>query len=168
MIEVKIHDTELAQAAKESIDEFLNLVIDKTRHAIGGELNAENMSQMSSKQITLIGYATLRDEIMDGGFIQLIHNGYGPFFFRNLFDLAVKQWGLDDLCRMMRKAKKLYFKHQSTLEREMTDEEFMATYEQLPDFEELDDDFISNEEEWSEMVARYVDENLTDFITIEK
>ena len=166
MIEVKINDAELAQAADNGADEFLNLIIEKTREAIGGELNADNMARMSSKQITLIGYATLRDEIMDGGFIQLIHNGYGPFFFRNLFDLAIKQWGLDELCKMMRQAKKLYFKNQKRLESEMTDEEFMATYEQLPDFEELDDKFITNEEDWSDTVARYVDEHLTDFITI--
>ena len=168
MIEVKIKDSELALAAGEGTDSFLNLIIEKTRHAIGGELNADNMPLMSSKQITLIGYATLRDEVMDGGFVQLIHNGYGPFFFRNLFDLAVKQWGLDELCRLMRKAKKLYFKYQSTLECEMTDEEFMAIYEQLPDFEDLDDTYITNEEAWTDMVAHYVDENLTEFITIEQ
>ena len=168
MIEVKINDSELAKAATEGIDTFLNLIIEKTREAIGGELSAQNMPLMSSKQITLIGYATLRDEVMDGGFIQLIHNGYGSFFFHNLFDVAIKQWGLDDLCRLMRKAKKLYFKHQAVLEREMTDEEFMAIYEKLPDFEDLDDLFITDEEAWSETVAHYVDENLTDFITIVK
>jgi len=168
MIEVKIHDSELAQAAQDGIDEFLNLIIKYTREAIGGELTAENMEKMSSKQITLIGYATLRDEVMDGGFVQLIHNGYGPFFFRNLFDLAIKQWGLDDLCKLMRKAKKLYIKHQAEIETELSDEEFMALYEQLPDFEDLDDDFVTNEEQWSEMVAQFVDEHLTEFILIEK
>jgi hypothetical protein len=168
MIEVKIHDSELASAAKQGADAFLELIIDRTRKAIGGELNADNMAQMSSKQITLIGYATLRDELMDGGFVQLIHNGYGPFFFKNLFDLAVKQWGLNELCLLMRHAKKSYQKHRDEIEVELTDEEFMALYEKMPDFEELDDKFIVNEEEWSNEIAKYVDEHLTEFITIEK
>lgn len=167
MIEVKIQDSELAQAATQGADAFLQLIIDKTREAIGGELSAENMPQMSSKQITLIGYATLRDEVMDGGFVQLIHNGYGPFFFRNPFDAAVRDWGLGDLCRLIRRAKKQYQRHRQEIEREMTDEEFMAIYETMQAFDDLDDDFVTNEEQWSDDIAHYVDEHLEDFCTIE-
>ena len=69
MIEVTIQDKELSKAAQSGSDTFLQLVIDKTREAIGGELTAENMSRMSSNQVTLIGYATLREEVMDAGFV---------------------------------------------------------------------------------------------------
>lgn len=163
MTEIIIQHNELQNAAKQGIEAFLNLIVDKTRNEIGGELSAENMPRMSSNQITLVGYATLRDELMDGGFVQLIHNGYGKFFFHNPFDVAVKQWGIVELCRMMRKAKKLYIKFRESIEKEMTDEEFMALYEQMPDFEDLDDIFITNEEEWSDLVAHYVDEHLEEF-----
>lgn len=166
MIKVEIHDKDLAKAAQDGIDAFLQLVVDKTREAIGGELTAENMAMMSSDQITLVGYATLRDELMDGGFIQLIHNGYGPFFFHNPFDAAVRAWGLVELCRLMRRVKKQYLRYKDDIEREMTDEEFMAAYEAMPVFDDFDDDFVSNEEQWSEEVAHYVDEHLDNFITI--
>lgn len=166
MIEVKIKDKELAEAAGQGIDAFLQLVIDRTRDAIGGELTAENMQKMSSDQITLMGYAILREELMDGGFIQLIHNGYGPFFFHNPFDAAIRNWGVVELCRMIRRAKKQYLRYHEEIEREMTDEEFMAAYEQIPIFDDFDDDFVSNEEEWSANVAHYVDEHLERFITI--
>ncbi len=166
MIEVKIQDKDLAAAASEGADAFLQLVIDRTREAIGGELTAENMAQMSSKQITLIGYATLRDELMDGGFVQLIHNGYGPFFFRNPFDAAVRDWGVGDLCRLMRRAKKQYQRHRDEIEREMTDDEFMAIYERMQEFDDLDDEFVSNEEEWSGDIAYFVDEHLEEFVII--
>lgn len=167
MIEVNIHDSELRQAAEEGIDAFLDLVIAKTREAIGGELTAENMSKMSSKQITLIGYATLREELMDGGFVQLIHNGYGPFFFRNPFDLAIREWGAIDLCRLMRRTKKQYQRYRSEIEMEMSDDDFMALYEKLPVFEDLDDEFVTNEEQWSKQIAFYVDEHLGEFVQIE-
>lgn len=166
MVSVKIEDKELRSAAGEGIDSFLELVIKHTREAIGGEITAENMQQMSTAQTVLMGYATLRDELMDGGFIQLIYNGYGPFFFHNPFDAAVRQWGLVDLCRLMRRAKKQYQRHCGEIEREMTDEEFMALYEKLPDFEDLDDEFVSNEEQWSAQVAYYVDEHLEEFVSI--
>lgn len=167
MIDVKINDSELAQAAGEGIDAFLDLVIAKTRDAIGGELTAENMAQMSSKQITLIGYATLREELMDGGFVQMIHNGYGPFFFRNPFDAAVRDWGMVDLCRLMRRAKKYYQRYREDIETELTDDEFMALYERMSVFDDLDDEFVSNEEQWSAMVAYFVDEHLEEFVQIE-
>lgn len=167
MIEVKINDNELSQAASAGADTFLQLIIDKTRAAIGGELTAENMPLMSSKQITLIGYATLREEVMDGGFVQLIHNGYGPFFFHNPFDAAVRDWGLLELCRLMRRAKKQYLRHREVIEEEMTDEEFMALYETMQVFDDFDDDFVTNEEQWTDTVAHFVDEHLEEFITIE-
>ena len=163
---VSIQDEELRKAAEEGFDAFLNLVIDKTRNAMGGELTAENMAQMSSNQITLMGYAMLRDELMDGGFIQLIHNGYGPFFFRNPFDAAMRNWGVVKLCRLMRRAKKQYLRYREEIEKEMNDDEFMALYEKIPAFEDLDDEFVSNEEKWSEQVAVYVDEHLTELIEI--
>ena len=163
---VSIQDEELRKAAEEGFDAFLNLVIDKTRNAMGGELTAENMAQMSSNQITLMGYAMLRDELMDGGFIQLIHNGYGPFFFRNPFDAAMRNWGVVELCRLMRRAKKQYIRYREEIEKEMNDDEFMALYEKIPAFEDLDDEFVSNEEKWSEQVAVYVDEHLTELVEI--
>ncbi len=166
MVEVNIQDKDLALAAAHGTDDFLQLIIAKTREAIGGELSAENMPLMSSKQITLIGYATLRDEVMDGGFVQLIHNGYGPFFFRNPFDAAVREWGLVELCRLMRRAKKQYQRHRIALETEMTDEEFMGIYETMQDFDALDDEFVSNEEQWSDIVAHFVDEHMDDFCNI--
>ena len=168
MMTVSIKDSELRKAANEGIDSFLNLVINKTRDVIGGELTADNMAQMSSNQITLMGYATLRDELMDGGFIQMIHNGYGPFFFRNPFDAAIRNWGVVDLCRLMRKAKKQYLRYREEIEKEMNDDEFMALYERVPAFEDLDDEFVTNEEKWSEMVAIYVDEHLMEFVEVEK
>lgn len=166
MIEVIISDTELRKAAIEGPDAFLDLVINETRKAIGGELTAENISLMSSSQITLVGYAILRDEVMDGGFIQLIYNGYAPFFFRNPFDMAVRSWGLVELCRLIRRVKKQYFRYKDDIEHQMSDEEFMALYEQLPAFEDFDDEFVTNEEQWSDQVATYVDNHLADFIKI--
>ena len=168
MVDVNIKDSELRAAAEDGIDAFLDLIIERTREAIGGELTAENMAQMSSKQITLMGYATLRDEMMDGGFVQLIHNGYGPFFFHNPFDLAIRGFGLVELCRFMRRAKKLYLRNREEIERELTDEEFMALYEKIQVFDDFDDEFVTNEEEWSEQVARFVDENLLEFVQIQE
>jgi hypothetical protein len=39
-------------------------------------------------------------------------------------------------------------------------------FEQYPEFENLDDIFIENEEEWVEDIAHYVDDHLENFAKI--
>ena len=80
--------------------------------------------------------------------------------------MAVRQWGAVDLCRLMRRVKKQYMKQRTLIEREMSDEDFMALYEKMPEFDDFDDEFVTNEEQWSDTIARYVDEHLTDFVNI--
>ncbi len=108
----------------------------------------------------------LRDELCDGGFIQLIHNGYGPFFFLNPFAKAMRLWGLKDFSKLLYRARELYELHAEALTQPCTDEEFMALYEQFPEFDDLDDAFMEREEEFTNGVAHYLDEHLTDFIDI--
>lgn len=165
-MEIKVKDNDLRNAASEGMDAFLKVFTSSIRSALGGDLTAENMSQLTSDQITLLAYETLRDEVMDGGFVQLIHNGYGGFIFLNPFAKAIKLWGLRELSKLVYNAHSLYLKYRSDLERDCTDEEFMALFEQYPEFDDYDDEFVENEEEWTELVAHYVDEHIEQFASI--
>ena len=167
MIEVKIKDATLQQAAREGMDAFLQAFIDAIRNAIGGELTAETMGALNSDQVTLLAWDTLHEEVMDGGFVQLIHNGYGMFIFKNPFAKAVKQWGLRDLSKLIYDAHTLWLKYRDVIERELTEDEFMALFEQMPEFDDLDDQFVENEEEWTAMIAHYVDEHIERFANVE-
>ena len=148
---------------EEIVDEFPMAVLDGIRRAAGGELTPEAMQRLTADEITLWGYAILREEVMDGGFVQLIHNGYGPFFFFNPFAKAVRLWGIDELARLMKKAGTLFRKYREPLTRECTDEEFMALFEQYPEFDDLDDAFVEQEEDFTRLVARYVEEHPDSF-----
>ena len=161
-----IKDETLRTAASEGMDAFVGAVVDAIEEGVGGGLSADTMPKLSSEQITLLGYVALRDEMMDGGSIQLIHNGWGPFFFHNPFDAAIRQWGLVELCRLLRRMKKNYQRYHEEIEADMSDEEFMALYECMPVFDEYDDDFVTHEEEWTDAVAHYLDENLDKFVNI--
>lgn len=160
-----ISDAALRKAAA-SMDSFVAAVVGAISEAAGGELTAEALGQLKPDQITLWGYWLMREELMDGGFVQLIHNGLGPFIFLNPFAKALRLWGLHDLSKLVYKGRKLYEAKRQMIERELTDEEFMALYEQLPEFDDLDDAFLVDEEAYTEQVARYVDEHLTDFVEI--
>ena len=163
MIQVEVKDVDLQNAAAKGMDEFLQVFVDGIYSAIGGEITQESLSSLNSDQITLLAYFLLRDEVMDGGFVQLIHNGYGGFIFKNPFAKAMKMWGLRDLSKMIYDVHTLYAKHHEEIEKECTDDEFMALFEQFPDFDEYDDDFVENEEKWTSEVAHYVDDNIDSF-----
>lgn len=166
---IKINDKDLAAAAGEGMDQFLGTIIHAFKQQVGEEeLNVQAMQQLSADQITLWGYMILRDELMDGGFVQLIYNGYGPFFFDNPFAKAMRLWGLHDFSKLLYKAKKIYDEHKADLTKERSDEDFMALFEQYPEFDDLDDEFVEEEENITSAVAYYVDEHMADFVEIVK
>lgn len=168
MTEVKIENVVLETAAMEGMDEFMDAIAGAVLDAIGGELNGETMALLNAEQITLLAYRILRDEIMEGGFVQLIHNGYGAFIFKNPTARALKTWGLVDLGRLLQKAHKYYNKYHEQIEQDLSDDEFMALFEQCPEFDDFDDDFVCHEEQWTSMVACYLDDNLGNFVKVEE
>ncbi len=166
MKEVIIEDAELRQVAAKGMDAFVGAFIQAIKDAIGGELTAETLGELNSDQVTLLAWDVLHEEVMDGGFVQLIHNGYGPFIFKNPFAKAVKLWGMRELSKLVYDAHTLYNKYHEQLEQECTDEEFMALFEQFPEFDDMDDEFVEKEEEWTEMIARYIDEHIERFASV--
>lgn len=166
MINVIIKESDVIAAAHEGMDAFMQVFVDGIYAAIGGQLTAETMAELNSDQITLLAYSIMREEVMDGGMVQLIHNGYGGFIFLNPFDKALMEWGLTDLARVVKKGRRAYFKHRKEIEVECTDDEFMAMFERMPEFDDLDDDFVANEEQWTAMVACYIDENINVFAEV--
>ena len=167
MIQVVIDDAMLRQAASEGMDAFVGVFVAAIKEAIGGELTADKLGELNSDQITLLAWDTLHEEVMDGGFVQLIHNGYGPFIFKNPFAKAVKLWGMRDLSKLIYDAHTLYVKYHEAIERDCTDDEFMALFEQYPEFDDMDDEFVEQEEAWTEQIARYIDEHIEKFATIQ-
>lgn len=166
MKEVVIKDSALREAAEKGTYEFIRVFTEAINDSIGGALTAETMDTLGSDQITLLAYVTLHDEVMEGGLIQLIYNGYGAFIFRNPFAKAIKEWGIDELYRFIQKARPLYYEYHKQIERELTDDEFMALYEQMPAFDDFDDNFVENEELWTAAVAHYVDEHVDHFAKV--
>ena len=166
MIEVIVKDADLQKAAMEGMDAFIGVFTKAIHDAIGGDLTAENMGELNADQITLLSWEILHDELMDGGFVQLIYNGYGPFIFKNPFAKALRQWEMREPSKLVYDAHTLWLKHRERIEKEMSDEEFMALFEQFPDFEDLDDKFIENEEVWTEDIAHYIDDHLEKFAVI--
>ncbi len=161
-----IEDTQLRIAAQNGHEAFLQCILQEIKRSVGGSLDGDALAKLSTDQLTLWAYDVLREELLEGGFVQLIHNGWADFFFKNPFALVMKQWGVRDLSKLMYEAAKLYKVYGEEIMKDCTDEEFMALYERYPQFEEFDDDFVEKEEEFTSNIAQYVDENISHFCTI--
>ena len=166
MKEVRMDDKVLQMAAEKGYDEFVSTITQALLDAIGGELNGENMMQLNADQITLLAYHYLHEEVMEGGFVQLIHNGLGSFIFLNPTGKAFREWGLQELFKILGKTHRLYSKYHAEIERDCDDETFMAMYEQFAEFDEFDEQFVENEELFTRQIARYVDHHLDHFVVI--
>ena len=163
---IQIKDSQLATAAKKGMDEFLQVFTDAYLEAIGGNLTAENMSLLNGSQHTLLAHRFFQDEMRDGGFVQLIQNGYGGYIFSNPFAKAIKQFGAVELSKLVYKAKEIYDPNKTELERETTEEEFNAMYVDFEVFDDLEEMYFEMEERQTSLIAAYVDEHITDFAEI--
>ena len=166
-VEIKVKDEDLRRGAEAGMDEFLNVFIHKYLEVTGGVINAETMPLLNGYQHTLLGYHFFREEVLEGGFIQLIQNGYGPYIFDNPFAKAMRQFGAKEFAKLIYSAKKIYDENRADLEKDRDDEEFMAMYEQYEAFDDLEEAYMDMEERVTAQIAEYVDEHLEQFAGIE-
>ena len=165
---IKLSDAVLQKAAGEGMDEFIQAFTDKYKEVIGGELTAGTMALLTGEQHSLLAYQIFRDEIMVGGFCQLIQNGYGGYVFDNPFAKVMRLWGAEEFSKLVYRAKKIYDAHREDLEKERTEDEFMAMYEQYEAFDELEEEYFEMEEQVTAIIANYVDEHLGLFAEVVK
>lgn len=166
MNQIAVSDADLRKGAEEGMDAFLKVFIDKYLEVTGGKINADNMPLLNGYQHTLLGYHFFREEVMEGGFVQLIQNGYGPYIFDNPFAKAMRMFGAKEFSKLIYEAKKIYDAHREDLEKERTEEEFMAMYEQYEAFDDLEEQYMEEEEQITAQIATYVDEHLDSFAEV--
>lgn len=163
---IEVTDEALRKGAEEGMDGFLEVFIDRYLEVTGGEINSETMPLLNGHQHSLLGYHFFREEVNEGGFVQLIQNGYGPYIFDNPFAKAMRLFGAKNFSKLVYAAKEIYDANRKDLEKERNDEEFMAMYEQYEAFDDLEEQFMDMEELVTAQIAEYVDEHLDQFATI--
>lgn len=163
MAEIHINKEKAIEAyGKMTPIEFIGYVTDYYLEELGGGLTAENMGSLNSHQHTLLAYRYVLDEVMEGGFIQLIENGYAPYVLEGPFPVLLKKlWGRKKFSKFMFDVYHEYKEHTAEFEREKTEEEFMAMYEELETLNDFGDDFLDDyQEEESPEIAKIVVENV--------
>ncbi len=141
---------------QQSVD-FLNTTTDRLISRIGGQLTEGNMDMLTLNEHILLSYRYLRDEVMDGGFIQLIQNGYGPYVLLGPLPMLLKkELGLKRFGQFLYDVQHEYKTNREALEADKTEDEFMAQYEQFETLNDYGDDYLEDyEEEVTPAVAEW-------------
>ena len=165
MIDNKIKEA-LDKAWAEGPDHYIRVLTDYYLKIVGGELTSETMERLNADQHTLLAYRIMTDEVSEGGFIQLIQNGYGQYVLGGPFPMVMKKiWGFPEFGKFMYEVRKEYNRNRESLERELDEEQFMALYEEQDTMNNFGDDFLDDwEETMTPAIAEYVKENEERFI----
>ena len=158
-LSVKRRDLE---EAKDSFD-YLNVIREKY-----GELwEAEPekfVENFNEDQITLIFYGILYDQVQNGGFLQLIFNGYAQVVFSEPMVDGLKSWGAGPTAELIESITAISLKVDGEIDKTSL-ESLSNSYSQYPEFEEYDQAFYRSD--GSEDVKDYVSGHLSDFIMVE-
>ncbi len=163
MTEIHINKERAIEAyGQMSAAEFVMFVTDYYLQELGGGLTSENIMSLNAHQHTLLAYRYVLEEVMEGGFIQLIENGYAPYVLEGPFPIALKKlWERKELSKLLFNVKKEYHAHMEEFAKEKTEEEFMAMYEELEKLNDYGDDFLDDyQEKETPAIAKLVIENI--------
>jgi hypothetical protein len=109
------------------------------------------MDELSEGQQLLLSYDYVRMQVMQGGFIQFIQNGYVGLL------LNMPEWltgmGAHEMSKVLDDVLKVYVLNRELLDKQTTVEEFALLYEELKEFEQLDETFKELDAATTELMA---------------
>ncbi len=121
--------------------EFIFLFVEKYYHLISSDPSGQIQQQFTLDQNILMAFSAFDDQVSNGGFIQLIENGYGTYIFDSPLSEYLNEWGAIETARIIDEARVIYHHKKEILEREKTLEEFAKLYQEHKDFEVLEDQY---------------------------
>jgi hypothetical protein len=122
------------------------------------------LDDLSEGQQLLLAYDYVRMQVGQGGFIQFIENGYIgllPSIVEQLLKI-----GAGDMAKVLDDVLKVYVLNRELLESSKTVEEFARLYDELKEFEGIDERFAQLNEPAIKRMLQYVLAHLDEFISL--
>ncbi len=144
-------------------DELYEMLVEPLHEELYKRQTFDFMDDLSPGQQLLLGYDYLRTQVVQGGFIQFIQNGYiglMPSLIEQLnmvgaFEMAVV---LDDVL-------KVYVLNMEQLGRTTTVEEFARLYDEFKEFEIIDQRYANLNLATEKLMLDYAISHLEEFVT---
>ncbi len=122
------------------------------------------VDELSDGQQLLLAYDYARMQVGQGGFIQFIQNGYIgmlPSMIEQLYKI-----GANDMAQVMDDVLKVYVLNRDLLGKSTTVEEFAKLYDELKEFEGIDERFAKYNAQTVKTMLDYALIHLSEFVTM--
>ena len=125
--------------ADNDLNEYYDLLCQPLHEELYKRQDFTFFDELSDGQQMLICYDYIQNQVLQGGFIQLIQNGYVNML------VPMPEWlmrvGAEPMAKVIDDALAAYVNNRDVLDKETTVEEFALMYETLPVFQPLDEQF---------------------------
>ena len=158
-----ISKSEIETASKEP-HELISLLVSRYRDMIMVDSTGQIQHEMTAEQNVLMAFDVLDGQVSNGGFIQLIENGYGSFIFDTPLSEHLREWGAEKIAALIDQARPLYEANKEVLERKKTLQEFAKMYQEHPEFDALDKEFCEVIDGERGVIVAYIMGHLEGFV----
>lgn len=144
-------------------DELYDLLVQPLHEELYRRKTFDFLDELSAGQQLLLTYDYLRTQVMQGGFIQFIQNGYV-----GLLPAMVDQLYLieaDDMAQVLDDVLKVFVLNSETLSKVSTVQEFAQLYDEFKEFEGLDERFMTLNVQTMKLMLKYASAHLSQFVT---
>ena len=115
--------------------------------------NFQFIESLSPGQDLLIRYDYVRMQVLQGGFLQLIQNGYIDLLLA--MPNMLTQIGAPEMAKILDDVLRVYSLNIADLGKETTVEEFAKLYDEFTEFEVLDSDFAAHHSDAEKAIVAY-------------
>lgn len=146
------------------LNEYYDLLCQPLHEELYKRQDFSFFDELTDGQQMLICYDYIQNHVLQGGFIQLIQNGYVNMLVPMPAWLEVV--GDKDMAILIDDALKAYVQNRDILDKETSVEEFATLYEQLPVFAPLDERFVELHPETVNKMLQFATIHIDEFLQI--
>lgn len=148
-----------------NLNEYYDLLCQPLHEELYRRQDFSFFDELNEVQQMLICYDYIQNHALQGGFIQLIQNGYVNML------APMPGWltmiGDKQMAQLMDDALKAYVENRDLLDKETTVEEFAALYNQVPVFHALDKQFENLHPHTLTLILDYATIHIQEFVQLE-
>lgn len=147
-----------------SAEELFEFLVEPLHEELYKQQDFTFIDELSAGQQLLISYDYVRMQVLQGGFIQMIQNGYVgilpamPEWLKMVKDRHMAKT-IDDVL-------KVYVLNREMLDKQTSVEEFAKLYDELKEFETLDEQFMAQNDDTIKLITDYALAHTDDFVKI--
>ena len=142
-----------AKQGSADIDDLYELLVTPLHEELYRRQTFDFFNELSTGQQLLISYDYVRAQVEQGGFIQLIQNGYIGLL------PSMPNWlqviGAPEMAQVLDDVLKIFVRHKDILGKERSVEEFALLYNEFKELEKSDVDFMQYNEPTVKLIMEY-------------